>query len=269
MKNKVLIFDLDETLLPEHSSVRAAFERACGPASARHGLDAGELSEALASKARDLWFKSPLHQWCMDIGISSWEGLSGDLSGDGAELTELRQWMDRSRFRVAAWQGVLSEFGVDDEALACELAEDVVQLRKEHQVLYPETLDVLEALGGDYRLALLTNGAPRIQRDKLEKLDLEKYFEVVVISGEVGVGKPDPQVFQIVLERLGAAPGESVMIGDNLLKDVGGGKAVGMRGIWVNRSGKARSGDVEPDAEIADLRELLAPDGCGSALEQC
>jgi FMN phosphatase YigB (HAD superfamily) len=59
------------------------------------------------------------------------------------------------------------------------------------------------------------------------------------------------------------------MIGDNLVKDVGGGKAVGMRGIWVNRSGKARSGDVEPDAEIADLRALLAPDGCGSALEQC
>jgi putative hydrolase of the HAD superfamily len=222
-------------------------------------MDAAELSTVLARDARELWFTAPLHEWCMAIGISSWEGLSGDLSGDGAELKELREWMDRSRYRVSAWRRALGRFGVDDEPLARKLAEDVVRLRKQHHALYPETRDVLETLRGDYQLALLTNGAPQIQRQKLASLDLEKYFEAVVVSGEVGVGKPEAGVFREVLDSLAVAPGEAVMIGDNLVKDVGGAKAVGMRGIWVNRSRKAREGDVDPDAEIADLRELLQP----------
>ena len=259
MKCDAMIFDLDETLIVENESVEAAFEEACAPAAARYGLDAPALSEALRRRGRELWAASPCHPWCRMIGISSWEGLSGNFSGDSEGLAALRAWMDRSRFRAAAWAEALGEFGVEDDALAQQLAADLPNVRSRYHALYPETLGVLEALRGRCRLGMLTNGAPRVQREKIEAVGIEEYFDAVIVSGEVGIGKPSVEVFDIALQRLGAAarPGESVMIGNGLRSDIAGANAAGIRSIWVNRSGARADDDIRPDAEIANLNELL------------
>ena len=256
MPYDAVVFDLDETLMVEHASVRTAFEAACAPAVGKHGIGAAALADVLRVHARALWRTSPQHAWCKQVGISSWEGLSADLGGTHEQLSYLRQWVDQTRFRSTAWARALGELGVDDAALADHLAERLIDVRKDYHVLYPEARGLLDALHGQCRLGLLTNGAPRIQRGKIEAVGVATCFDVILVSGEAGYGKPDPRLFAAMLSRLGVAPDRAVMVGDNLAKDVGGAQSAGMRGVWINRSGEPPNAPVTPDAEIRSLAEL-------------
>ena len=73
-----------------------------------------------------------------------------------------------------------------------------------------------------------------------------------MVSEEAGVAKPDPRIFAIALERLGADPAEAVMIGDSWVNDIAGAAAAGVRSIWFNRS------DLAPPADPLDIPELRA-----------
>jgi len=123
--------------------------------------------------------------------------------------------------------------------------------------LFPEAEEVLETLKGRYKLGLLSNNIVEYARGPLEHLGLERFFDVVVISGEENTRKPEPEIFRRALERIGAHPSETMMVGDAPVEDIEGGKSVGMIMLWVNRSGKALTRDVRPDYTIGDLRELL------------
>jgi putative hydrolase of the HAD superfamily len=256
VKCTVVIFDLDETLIVEYASVKAAFERACVPAVEKHGLDAVQLAEAVRKQARTLWHSSPNFPWCNRMGVASWEALAGDPDGEGDELAAVRQWMADTRYRPTAWQRALAEFGHDDESLAAHLAAHLVEIRPRFHELFPETRTVLDSLRGRQRLGLLTNGAPQIQRGKIATLDLGRYFETVVVSAEVNSGKPEAWVFEVTLKRLGIQAADAVMVGDSLEKDIAGAAGVGLRSIWVNRRGETLSGQPRPDAVITNLAEL-------------
>jgi putative hydrolase of the HAD superfamily len=107
-------------------------------------------------------------------------------------------------------------------------------------------------------LALITNGASSIQRDKLRVLDIEDWFEAVVISAEVGFAKPDASVFGLALDKLGVAPKDAWHVGDSLWTDVAGAKAAGLTAVWLNRHGCLRGeNDPEPDVEIRSLSDLM------------
>lgn len=88
----------------------------------------------------------------------------------------------------------------------------------------------------------------------------ERRFDVIVISGEVGVAKPDPEAFRLVCAQLGIDPAATWHVGDDLTTDVGGAKASGLVAVWVDRDriGLA-SNAVEPDLTIGSLDELVAP----------
>ncbi len=123
--------------------------------------------------------------------------------------------------------------------------------------LFPEAKEVLEALKGRYRLGLLSNNIVEYARGPLEHLGLERFFDVVVISGEENTRKPEPAIFHRALERIGAKPSEAMMVGDSLLEDVAASQRVGMTAVWVNRSCEKPKLDVTPDYTIGDLRGLL------------
>ena len=90
-------------------------------------------------------------------------------------------------------------------------------------------------------------------------VDLERYFDVIVISGEVGVAKPDAAIFGFALEKLAVSADEAWFIGDSLHTDMAGAKAARLTAVWLNRHGsKRKAGDPEPDLEIASLPELFA-----------
>ena len=110
-------------------------------------------------------------------------------------------------------------------------------------------------------MALVTNGAACLQREKLAASGLGRYFEAVVISADLGVAKPDPSVFQHALSALGVDSGDAVMIGDSISKDVDGALAAGLGAVWVNRGGCSAPSTPANLIEISTLSEL--PDALG------
>ena len=135
------------------------------------------------------------------------------------------------------------------------MAETFPQVRRQKHVLYPDTIRVLDKLRSNYALGLLSNGAPDLQRTKIEGAGLAGCFDEVLISGEAGVAKPDRHAFEIMLTRLKSVLENTLMIGDRLVTDIQNAQNVGMRAVWINRSGKAANAIIKPDWEISSLDE--------------
>jgi 2-haloalkanoic acid dehalogenase type II len=126
-----------------------------------------------------------------------------------------------------------------------------------------DTLDTLECLRQrGYRLAIISNAGDDADVQVLvDQAGIRDYFEVIVTSASLGIRKPNPRIFQIVLERLGVSPEKAVMVGDTLGADILGAQNAGLVGIWIDRRGdvpgnRAHADTIHPDAVIHSLREL-------------
>jgi putative hydrolase of the HAD superfamily len=251
-----LLFDLDETLFFDEAAVVASL-RYCAvlAAEAHQRLDPHALAAAARRCARARFHAAPWYPWAKRIGIASGEVLWGRL--DGAELAEVRTFAPG--YRRGTWEDALAEQGVDDPSLAHSLALRFPAERRSRMSTYPDAEPVVAALAGRHPLALVTNGMSDLQREKLARSGLERYFDAVIVSGELGVGKPDPAVFAAALDALGgAAPDAAVMIGDSVGRDVEGALAAGLRPVWVNRHGVAGGVDGVPAiSSLAGLPALL------------
>lgn len=255
MKTRAVLFDLDETLILEEASNDESARIACAIAGARCGLDQGALFRAMRERSVALFRAGPAIDYCRAIGVSPREGLWGSFAGAAPELEVLRQWSPR--YRVESWSAALHDLGVDDRALAEELADVFKRDRGARHVVFPESEPVLRALQPDFRLGLITNGAPGIQRVKIRASGLADWFDTILVSGEVGVGKPLKRIFEIALEQLGVAAADAVMVGDSLNRDVKGARDAGIGAIWVNRTGVSLDARYPaPDAQISDLSPL-------------
>lgn len=122
------------------------------------------------------------------------------------------------------------------------------------------TLERLQTLG--FRLGAISNAADGPDVHKLiEQNELDKYFEQVLISAEVGLRKPHPKIFQMALDYFKVSPKRTVMVGDTLEADILGAKQAGITSVWITR--RVESGNssllgsgMRPDAVIAALDEL-------------
>lgn len=104
-------------------------------------------------------------------------------------------------------------------------------------------------------MGVVTNGSSDHQREKIERTHINGFFEAVIISGEVGIGKPDMRIFNLALEKLTTSSDSIVLVGDSLENDIQGAQNVGMRAIWVNRSLTAAT-DQKVVPTIKSLNEL-------------
>ncbi len=104
-------------------------------------------------------------------------------------------------------------------------------------------------------MAVVTNGS-KSQRDKIEVLEASRYFETVLISGEVGIAKPDSRIFRQALSRLNAAPGRSVFVGDSMEHDIAGARKAGMMTVYIKKGEAEDPGNALCDLVVSDLREL-------------
>ena len=167
-----------------------------------------------------------------------------------------RQNMYEARRRIA--RAALARFGMS-EANAEAVGDHMTNYKEEHVRPFDGVFDTLQRLLDDgHRLALLTNGSSRFQRRKLERFALQRFFDVVLVEGELGFGKPDARVFGLALRQLRVAAADCCMVGDNLTADIAGAQAVGIRGIWNDVYGRGLPGNsaVVPSRVIRRITEL-------------
>ncbi|MDQ6418098.1 HAD-IA family hydrolase [Paenibacillus sp. LHD-117] len=257
MAKQAVLFDLDDTLLWDDRSVKEAFQATCEAGSKAAGVDPAELEEAVRKEARALYESYETFPFTKMIGINPFEGLWANFAaGEQEEFRKLQKLAPG--YRKAAWTQGLKSLGVDDEELGAKLAEQFPAERRSRPIVYDETFRVLDALKGKYKLLLLTNGSPDLQKEKLDGVpELIPYFDHIIISGEFGQGKPAAPIFKHALEQLGIEPEHGIMVGDKLTTDILGANTIGMTSVWINRHGAKRTDEIVPTHEIADLEDLL------------
>lgn len=94
-------------------------------------------------------------------------------------------------------------------------------------------------------------------RKQVARQPLRPFFDAVVVSGAVGVKKPDPAIFAPALEQTGLAADEAIFVGDSLEDDVAGARAAGLRPVLIRRSLGADGGAEDGVRVVTGLREVL------------
>ena len=249
-----VLFDLDETLMPEEPVAMRCIVDTARAASAGYGVDASALAVALREEARTLWHATPVHAFCQRVGISSWEALWSEFPGDAPELDYLRSC--RADYRLRSWQAALERFDIQDRPLAQQLADAFPALRAKTYETFPDALPCLQRLSRQCRLAVVTNGILDNQMRKLAGGGFAGLPERIFVSSDFGHGKPSPAFFGHVLHTLGVAASDCVFVGDSIQNDVIGASDCGIATIWVNRDGRTDRRSAVARHEVATLREV-------------
>ncbi len=221
----VVFFDLGGTLI----DVSVPRERVWADVLSRHGedVDTSVLAESIRAADRDL--------------DESFAGIQGT---------------DEGPFWLEYNSNVLRRLGLDMRAedVLTELSEsfDELVMDEKNWKDYSDTRPLLEDLSRrDMEVGLISN-ATDLARKVLTRLDLERYFDPIVISSEIGHRKPSREIFRSALEEADAVPSRSLYIGDKPAVDILGARRAGMNAILIDR------GDTFPDAECFRIRDLGA-----------
>lgn len=125
-------------------------------------------------------------------------------------------------------------------------------------VLMDGAIEVLEKLKSEgLKLGIITNGSVHSQNAKIDHVRIRDYFDVIVVSDEVGVKKPDVRIFQTALERLQVKPEQSWYIGDHPVNDIQGARYAGLTPVWLEGYMSWVEGIEKPRHVIRELRELM------------
>ncbi len=238
---RAVLLDLDDTLIEEASFARAQFR---ATAALVDGIDGDTWDEVVIEAARSLWHASPYYPDFSALGFASWEGLWATFEGVHPRMEGLGRWA--LSYRAAAWRAALVAAGQEAavaDAMADAFAARYVEGQRSGHPLLPGALDLVAQLAAEVPVVLVTNGPPDIQRLKIEQAGIASHLSAVVISGELGIGKPDPAIYRHALDLLGVAPEHAVMVGDSWERDVTGAMSIGMRAVWISHGRVAPSTD--------------------------
>ena len=225
-KYKHIFFDLDRTLWDFDAAAEVAFER---------------IYEQYNLKSLGIPSAHEFHEVYHPLNERLWELYRED------KITKAD--LNRTRFLKP-----LEHYGIHDVELADHLSEDYVYWSPRIVRLVPGTMELLEYLKPKYHLHLITNGFEEVQDTKLTLSGMKPYFETLTVSEEVGVKKPNPEIFQYALRKAHATAEESLMIGDEMAVDIDGARAAGIDTVLFNPKGEKIDG--ERTFEVRNLLEI-------------
>ena len=225
-KYKHIFFDLDRTLWDFDAAAEVTFER---------------IYEQFRLKELGIPSAHEFHEVYHPLNERLWELYRAD------KIT--KDFLNRTRFVLP-----LEHYGIHDTALADHLSEDYVYWSPRIVRLVSGTMELLDYLKPKYHLHLITNGFQEVQDTKLSLSGMKPYFETLTVSEEVGVKKPNPEIFHYALRKANATAEESLMIGDEMAVDIDGARAAGIDQMFFNASGKTIEG--ERTFEVYNLLEI-------------
>lgn len=144
--------------------------------------------------------------------------------------------------------------GVDQIRLNQELMAEMAKVSKPLEGV----MEMLEELYPKVKMGIITNGFTELQQQRLQNTQTEKFFNIVVVSEQIGVAKPDRKVFDYAFSQMDDLDKTKIlMVGDTLASDILGGYNSGIDTCWFNHANLENDTKIQPTYEIKDIRELV------------
>lgn len=170
----------------------------------------------------------------------------------------LKGELTKDVLRYKRFEITLSEYGIESKDLAETIGDEYLTIMPQKTALIPGTRETLEYLAGRYKLHVISNGFKEVQLPKLQRSNIDHYFEWVVTSEHSGFHKPDKRAFGYALSKANARKSESIMVGDDLEIDIIGAKKFGMDQIYFNPNKNPHQTKVTFEVrELAEITKIL------------
>lgn len=154
--------------------------------------------------------------------------------------------------REAWYSALIESWNWVDAPSNVELANHYDTKFGDHNVIFPDSEKLLKALKNrGYIVGVITNGPSILQNHKMDTSGLRPYCDIVVVSGDIGVHKPDPQIFIYTAKQLGLKPEECLYVGDHPVNDIQGSLDAGMHALRMNY-GWFKNQDLRSDVPVID-----------------
>lgn len=226
---KCIFFDLDHTLWDYECNARETL------------LD---LHTSYALAQRGIPFHA-FHQQFQRINLELW-----GLYDRGA--------IDHPVIRHERFRKVLEAFGMREDKLSTELSHDYFHGCPKKPHLVPHAREILDYLSGNYAMTVITNGFDEIQHVKLESGAITRYFRHIITSQKAGHKKPARQIFEYALSLNELRCDEALMVGDNLITDIGGARNACIDTVYYNPAGLAHNEKVSHEIRcLSELKNIL------------
>ena len=224
MKYEVLLFDADETLFDFKKSEKQAFENS--------------IKEFNIDYDESYHFKT-YEEINKNIWLEFEQGL-----------------ITQEKLKVERFKRLSKEIHVPFDEL--EFSKAYIRHLSNASFLYNDSIELIKKLSNNYKLAIITNGLKDVQSKRIGQSVIAKYFDTIVISEEVKVSKPNPEIFEIALNSLDYTDRSKVlMIGDSLTSDIKGGVNFGIDTCWINFNNYKNLTSIKPTYEISNLLNLF------------
>jgi len=227
MKYKNLFFDLDDTLWAFSLNARDTFEEMY------HKYEYNRFFHSF----------SHFYELYQQRNTELWK----EYENGGVSKEDL----NRQRFLYP-----LEAVGAGNASLAKSFSDDFFLVIPTKRKLMPHAREVLTYLSSKYHLYILSNGFRELQSHKMRSAGIDVFFEKVILSDDIGVLKPWPEIFHFALSATQSELRESLMIGDSWDNDIVGANRVGMHQVFYNVSGRGNL-SFQPTYQISDLKELI------------
>jgi HAD superfamily hydrolase (TIGR01549 family) len=160
---------------------------------------------------------------------------------------------------ILLWDEILHTWGIQNPKLSKELARDFLTYRDESYTVFDDSLAALERLQEKMPVILVSNGHAVLQRKKIAICNMAPLIQKTVIAQEFGLSKPRKEIFHEAMKSVQVPAEQILMVGDNPVADIQGGKNAGLQTAWIQRRPHyAFSHDPNPDYYVQSMIEVEA-----------
>ncbi len=194
--------------------------------------------------------------YCEDFLDRYFPGLSDEEKV--RKMDEMEEHVDGGyKSREEYWPEMIDLWGWKDAPELSVLTDDFNSRFGLKVDMLPDSVDVIKQLKQrGYILGMITNGNSKLQNTKLDTAGIRGLFDVVVVSDDIGIWKPEAGIFEYAMNKVGVTAEQSVYVGDHPVNDIQGALNARMQPVWMNYGSFAGQA-TEGVPGIENIRELL------------
>ena len=216
----------------------------------------GDWSNAAWKALQDLYEHYHLNELYDTVSefFNTYEPYNLELWGKYGRGEVTKEQLHFERFYYPLLVNEFPEFrGRSKTELAHEMGDEFLRLTNKYFSVLPGAAEVVRKLAKQYPITIISNGFKEVQYYKFAHSGVQDCLTHTIISEEVGINKPQPEIFRIALELNGVSADEAIMIGDSYSSDIAGAKAAGIDQIWLH------TGETDETATyiVPELKDVL------------